>query len=487
MLNEERTQFQKEQDELLKTVLNLRYFNPWSYDCWDGESMANDANIEIYITNACNLKCEYCYLNRFPELYPADKLDQDLILNNLRLFYDWLLKEDFTIPKIEFFSGEIWHTDFGLKILEITYEYLQKGLRVGWFMIPSNCTFVIYDKYLQAIQHYIDLFKEIGSPLTFSISIDGKIIEQTNRPHKDKNLIYTDEFYEMVFVFAKHNDYQFHPMFAASTMSLWIDNLKWWWEQFDKYDMDKWQLMTLEVRNDDWTEQYIKDYLEVLEFYTKTYLKEVHNNNVESFTRSVFDIHFLEPEKALSGYINWAFPYCDTFMGCTIATDFMVRLGDLAIIPCHRTAYDKYVYGYFVVKDNKIIDITANNPQMAIKTLMNNISIANPRCDQCLYDHFCMKGCCGAQIEVMGDPWIPIPSVCDMFSAKINWLLTFYDEIGVIKYLKSITPYEVEYTHVNTFLQLYDQWNKLRKEGKIDGLGKVQTDLSKRYISRRSG
>jgi len=38
-----------------------------------------------------------------------------------------------------------------------------------------------------------------------------------------------------------------------------------------------------------------------------------------------------------------------------------VRLGDLAICPCHRTSYDKYLLGKFEVKDNQIIGIKANN------------------------------------------------------------------------------------------------------------------------------
>ena len=488
MLNEERTQFQKEQDYLLKTILNTRFFNPWSFDTWDEDALANDANIEIYVTNACNLNCEYCYLQRFPDLYPSDKRNPELLLNNLRVLFDWILKENFHIPKIEFFSGEIWHTDFGIQILELTYEYIKKGLRADWFLIPSNCTFVKYDIYLQKIQHYIDLFRESGHPLVFSISIDGKIVEQANRPSKNKNEFYSDDFYDLVFSFAKHNNYHFHPMWAASTMSFWVENLKWWWEQFDKYEMNKWNLMTLEVRNDDWTDENIKEYLKVLEFYTKAYCKEIHNDDPASIAASVFGLHFIEPEdsiKSLNGYINWAFPGCDTFMGCTVANDLCIRLGDMAICPCHRTAYDKYLYGHFEVKENQIVDIIANNPQMAISILMNNINSSIPGCDQCIYNPFCMKGCCGAQIEIMGDPWIPIPSVCNMFSAKINWLLQFYTDIGVIDCLKNASPIELEYNIIQPFLRFYDQWDKLKKEGKIDGLGRVQTSLSKRNISWR--
>lgn len=145
-----------------------------------------------------------------------------------------------------------------------------------------------------------------------------------------------------------------------------------------------------------------------MEWYTTSYLNVQHHGDVISFTREVFDVDSDMIARVISGYINWAFPETDTFMGCTVATDLTVRLGDLAICPCHRTAYDKYLYGYFVVENDKIVDITANNPQMAIKVLMNNINLANFGCDQCLYNHYCLKGCCGSQIENTGDPWIPV-------------------------------------------------------------------------------
>lgn len=258
MLNEERTQFQKEQDHLLKTVLNLRFFNPWSFDYWDEYALSNDANLEIYITNVCNLHCEYCYLQRFDALYPKDLRDPQLILHNLSLLYDWIMENNFRIPKCEFFSGEIWHTQLGRDVLQLTYDYLRKGMRIDWFMIASNCTFVRKDETLQPIQHYIDLFQEIGHSLVFSISTDGLVIDTANRPPRDSNLIYEDEvFYDLLFSFAKHNGFGFHPMLAASTIHLWIENLQWWQKKLKEYDLNPWGLMTLEVRNDDWTDERI--------------------------------------------------------------------------------------------------------------------------------------------------------------------------------------------------------------------------------------
>ena len=67
-------------------------------------------------------------------------------------------------------------------------------------------------------------------------------------------------------------------------------------------------------------------------------------------------------QSSANGYVPWCFPETDTFIGCTCATDLTVRLGDLAICPCHRTSYNKYLYGKYVIENEEIIDIEAYNP-----------------------------------------------------------------------------------------------------------------------------
>ncbi len=469
MLTEERTQFQKEQDDLLKTVLNLRFFNPWSYDMWDEYALTNDANLEIYITNVCNLKCEYCYLQKYPKLYPEHLRDPELLLHNLSLLYDYILDQNFHIPKVEFFSGEIWHTKLGWDILELTLQYLKKGMHIDWFLIASNCSFVSNNTALYKIQHYIDEFKNINNQLVFSISVDGEIIEQKNRPAKNGEER-PDDFWDMIFIFAKHNNFFFHPMISAKSSFNWIENLKWWYEKLAEYEMPDDSIMMLEVRNDDWTDQSLEAYLKYLDYEIERYLHKDCNDNLELFYKNLLNIRDSSPN-SLHGYINWAIPKTDTFLGCTVATDLTVRLGDLAICPCHRTAYDKYLYGHFVVVDDKIVDITANNPNMAIKVLMNNIEIANFGCDTCIYNSYCLKGCLGSQYESTGDPWIPIPNVCRFFKTKYNFLLSKYEKLGVFEYCKTISPLELNYPEVAQMLQLYNNWKPLKDKGDIYVLG----------------
>jgi hypothetical protein len=83
---------------------------------------------------------------------------------------------------------------------------------------------------------------------------------------------------------------------------------------------------------------------------------------------------------------------------CSVADHLTIRLGDLAICPCHRTAYNKYLYGKFVVENDKIVDISAINTQMAIRILFANNKIASFGCDNCIFSEYCIKVCFGSQL-----------------------------------------------------------------------------------------
>ena len=105
LLKEDKNQFQKEQNALLKTMLDARYFNPWRTSRnANSKSLWNDANLEIFITNTCNQHCEYCYLVKYGDLYPGD-VSPDHLLKNLRIVYQNIIDKNFHIPKIEFFTG----------------------------------------------------------------------------------------------------------------------------------------------------------------------------------------------------------------------------------------------------------------------------------------------------------------------------------------------------------------------------------------------
>lgn len=468
----EDTTYIKENNDLLKFMLNERYFKPWSdpsireRESYERRnSLLDEANLEIYITSTCNQNCEYCYLQKNKAgLYPQEYDKPELILQNLQSLIDWFIENDYFIPNVELYSGEIWHTKFGLDILEILYQSIDKGFTPDVIMIPSNCSFLRDKVQTGYIERYIRNFDKKGVRLAFSISVDGQPIEDMNRPLRDGSSK-QDDFYERMFLFAYQYNFYFHPMVSAHSVHKWIENHKWWVENCKKYDIDPDKcIMMLEVRNDEWTDETIKYYNDFMNYLIDRFLKEI--GTIKDFS----DFIVTEPNRKIqhiTGYVPYLLGESDSFAGCSVCNALTIRLGDMAICPCHRTAYNKYLYGHFVLDENhKIIDITANNFYMAERILFGNNNLLHFGCDTCVFNEVCLKGCYGSQLEATGDPFIPAKSVCKFFKAKFMNLINKYEEIGLWDTLEQISPYAVGYQRAQCLLSFKKRVEKFYGMGK---------------------
>ena len=462
-IKKDRQTFQDEQNELLKTILDARFFKPWSKE-YNNPSDVPVGALELFLTSYCNQKCEYCYLIKHEGLYPKEYNNKTLIMKNLAHIFDWILNENYHIPMVEFYTGEIWSSEWGIEVLDLALTYIKKGMQVDQFLIPSNCSFLMNKEQSYRIQQFIDEFKLYGSSLVFSLSVDGKIIEEKERPLNNGE-IKTDDFYESLFMFAKHNNFGFHPMLSANSAKYWIENYKWWKKMLHKYDMTLSQMMLLEVRSDTWTEENIKDYQKFLRYMIDDI---VNFHGEEYFDYAVEDLLFCnqtyvtDPKEPLiynSGtpYIPIVLPEIKGYYGCTISTSLTLRVGDLALCPCHRSAYNKYLFGWLTQDENGDINgIKANNPQMAIPLYILDKNAGALKCDCCIYNNYCLGICCGHSIEQTGDPFRQVDNTCHFLQEKFKFLIKTYKEIGLLDWLeKNITPYHVFYPQAQRLQQLY--------------------------------
>ena len=143
------------------------------------------------------------------------------------------------------------------------------------------------------------------------------------------------------------------------------------------------------------------------------------------------------------GYTNFLMLDAVQIPTCSVGYQLTVRLGDLAICPCHRTAYPETQYGSFVVEDDHIVDIHANNPVIASKILLSNQRKSHHGCDTCWNVNSCIRGCFGAQLEYGQEMFFPIEAVCNMLKAKTKCLLRVYEELGIIDALSRISTDDV--------------------------------------------
>lgn len=466
--------YQKEQDEVIEKFLEEKIIKYWQKDFPERQEGPFDLFLEIYITASCNQKCTYCYLtNHGEELYPLELRDKDTILKNLEIVYKYLAKRKVILSRLDFFSGEIWGTSFGDQILNMTLKYIcNSDLDIRSIVIPTNFSFCQSIDKMTKMDKYINAFAKVNCLMQLSCSIDGLVVDNLNRP-LNSDINKTNEFYSNVFSFVKKHGFGFHPMIAANNIEYQCDNYDAWIAAFKQvYGNDPKNhyglLMQLEVRNDDWTEEKILEYCKWLNHVMDVDKKEYFNDDHKSFQ------HFL----LTGGTDGWSYKFSASYnpyrllasegpyaglCHCTMGTMVAIRLGDLSIVPCHRTSYEKFLLGKIKVENDEIVGVEAKNISLLNSTYRSSYAV-KPKCDTCFFEKYCLRGCLGSQYESTGDIHYPIDSVCELQQAKIIFLFEklqhdnyFDDEVRKNPQFKYFIDYYTELKETKE----YKKWQPL--------------------------
>lgn len=391
----------------------------------------NFESIELIWGRECNLKCKYCYYKNYGDsLYPKEiDSGENRKLDNLKMIVNWM-KENRFEGAIEIFSGEPFIHE---KLIEGLHYMLDSykdssSYRIKQISVPTNGTFILNKKLTVKVKELLDKSYDIGIPIFLSFSIDGKYCE-SNRPMKSKNDKRDDKFYDDIFKFSQEYPHSgFHPMVYSESIENWKKNFLWFQKMFKKYNRPWHQLYLLEIRNWEWTLEQIREYGKFIEFmleWTFDFVKGDKNKFLDCLyvNQQGFNI------------LSNPFTTIGRGIGCSIQSTFTIRVGDLAIVPCHRLAYDKFISGYFNVEDGKITDIRAKDIELliAIKTIEGKNF---PYCENCAIKDLCMYGCLGSQYEVTGDMFTPIPSVCLLFHKKLSVMYKTFKRLDVWDMLK---------------------------------------------------
>lgn len=424
---------QMEQDKVFKYILNnsiLKYFRELNDEEINNKTYLKE--LELIITPECNLNCSYCYLNKHKdELYPIELRNHQTILNNLSIFINFLHEKKLFVNVLSLFSGEIWASDFGVQFLTILLEKNKEQRFCKKIIIPSNMSFLLNDIFLNKIENIIKQLKEIDIELIWSASVDGKIIEDKFRPFNDPNKKHTEEFYTKLFLFAKkYPSTGFHPMISSKSCKYWIENYKWFEENFKTYFNKEIEPMMLEVRNPDWTLEDIEEYKKFLSFLI--YNQKEKSTSLKDFAERIFRYG----KHATYTYYPYSLSPAKPRTSCGLQTSLHLRLGDLAIVPCHRLSYNNLILGYFLVKDNRIYDIQAKNSELFLYLETLTPKMNHLKCDNCKYNSVCLKGCLGAQYEYTKQLNYPCENVCNLFKEKIDFLIDIYKKEGLLEQLE---------------------------------------------------
>lgn len=413
--------YQEQQDILFEHVFKKYYYHKEA--------------IEIIISSHCNQNCQYCYLRKYGSLtYTKESNDVNNILHNLPILLNWWQEVNHNFKSYDLFSGEFFALPYWEKVLQIIYDFHKDcGCPRRTISIPTNCSFITDDQKTQKIELWISKLKDINCHLYMSLSVDGpEDVEEIERPSKFGQK--SKEFYDKIFDFSKKYTYGFHPMVTKTFVKNYKQNYDWWIDNIiDKeimvvnpgkepvYSIP----MFLEVRDsEEWDEESLENYRQFLWYVAKTDIEKLHKGNIKDFAYHMLD-DFTDATKDFSTYSHvqpylLALPTIHHDMSCSIQTRPFIRVGDLAVVPCHRTSYPNMIYGYLRLDDKKenIVGFKGSNSILCIK--INNLSTTRSimGCNNCEIKHLCMNGCLGSQYEHTKELFASQEPVCKMIKTK---------------------------------------------------------------------
>lgn len=413
--------YQEENNKLLNSFFGRTFFKGWKDHSL--KECENFRSLEIFYNDKCNLACTYCYLyHSGAELYPQKIQDRGEISKNIRMFLDWMNENDYVPHHIELFSGEVFVQDGAREVLHMLLDnWAGKEKKPEVIVVPTNFTFLLSDPLTGKVEELLEKSRSVGIPIGLSASFDGKYCE-ANRPFKNGRELRDDAYYDKAFTFAKKWGTGFHPMVYSHHIEDWKKNWLWFQENFQKHRLPWKNIYLLEVRNVEWTSEQMKNLGEFIEFLIKWTFQYPCGNDPDAFIKFLFD----------GGYNILRNPLTTIGrgLGCSIQSAFVLRAGDLSIVPCHRTSYDPLLYGKMKVEEGQITGIEAKNVDLMDAVYSFDAS-TQPYCEQCLLKPLCSFGCLGSQLEVTGDLFTPIPTVCELEHVKIGAMIKAYKDIGV--------------------------------------------------------
>lgn len=419
--------YKKENTELFEFFLENSFYKSWRNPNDLSPTYINYKNLELMINHKCNLKCKYCYMDKYHKQYfPKGSQDRNTLLHNTDLMIDWLEENGFA-PVIEIFAGDSLSDPTCRKIIHKILDAALDGRRVcNGLVLPTNMGWVMHDKQIEDVENILEKAEFAGVNAHVSGSVDGKYME-VNRPFKSAKKGYSDDMYHKMFSFiTRHASSGVHPMIYSNNIEQAKENFLWWQEQFEKYNIGWYHMYMLEVRNQEWTLEQTNHYADFIKFLVRWVYNKVERDP-ERFINFMFDMY---------GFNILILPFARSMRGmpCSIQSCLTVRLGDLMVVPCHRTAYKHMETAQFITEDDKIVGLEAKNIELwfGIQSLDSGVY---PYCEKCSVNKLCTGGCLGSQYEATGSIFTPIPTVCRLAHAKIAALVEVFDELDLTEHV----------------------------------------------------
>jgi radical SAM protein with 4Fe4S-binding SPASM domain len=221
-------------------------------------------------------------------------------------------------------------------------------------------------------------------------------------------------------------------MVSSYNIHKWVENFFWFLNQFKKFGVSAEsairRVYILEVRNPGWDPNDLAALGDFMRTVTSYILNSIYGGDRQRY----FDEFLNGPRRGMNLFAA-GYGYIGRGLTCALQSTLLVR-GDMKIISCHRTGWKGFEGGELITDDTKVVDIEPINPMsfMATHTYDFRHGI---KCSDCPINNICQGYCMGANHEMNGDMFIPVPTVCRLEMFKHMTSIQILEDQGIIDWM----------------------------------------------------
>lgn len=354
----------------------------------------------IFPTNACNLRCSYCYAHNTPGRMSEETMHKML---------DWLfITQPYKEMTCHFFGGEptvMWN--MLVDIVQLGNEMAKNNGRTVTWSMTTNGTLLDNERL-----DFMEANFRKGNP--FLLSIDGRavthdayrVLEGGKPSH---HLIPVDE------ILRRFPGIECRPTINPDTAAGWFEDFRWLRNKGFKS-------IAIEPNFETgWTPEQLRDYETTLRELGK-YWMYAH------LTGKRIPMKFLD---SVHGRLNATEPdknrMCGVAFNCA-GIDYRGKL-----YACQRYASyndpDKYAIGDV---ENGFDEYLRLQTQALYRTQVHGDIMRGYNCDTCEIKLFCMKGCNAANKKFMNSRECAMPQYCELSKIEVRVALEVLSAAGML-------------------------------------------------------
>lgn len=351
--------------------------------------------IECVITEHCDLRCTYCYIDKKVVHMSIDIFD--MLIDNID---DILKLYNQSRYHLDFFGGEPL---LNFDLIKHAVPILQNDQRCSTFSIISNLLSLDEDK--------LKFIKD--NNINTSFSFDG-LWNEFNRPLKDGSS--SLKLYEQKKSLIKQlSPHYCKVMVSPASLGTLVENAR--------YLIEDWEIspdFTL-VRDNIWTEDNINKFRSEIRQLSDLQIDYIKNKH----KRVIIGFYLLYLLDMVFGY-----KYGKRSFGCFAGHNGLGYMPNGVLYPCARFGtnneypiYDVKTKTLFKDNHNMFLDQKHYNPQTFDK------------CQQCVYYINCNAGCTYSQMK---NGWQPLDRICELYKILFDESLYVYNNLKNEQLFKDI-------------------------------------------------